>query len=61
MKKHTIIYVVLRTGPTEPVILDSCRSYDRAIELAGVCEQFFKERNIPGYSFIVQTSAYYDE
>ncbi len=59
--KHKIIYVVVRTFDFHaPVVLDSFRSLEEAENKAGEFEQTFKDHRIEGFSFQVQTSAYYD-
>jgi len=60
-----IVYTVIRTEAMEnsdPVVLDSFRTYERAEERLGQYEQQFKEASILNlFTFQIQTSSYYDE
>jgi hypothetical protein len=63
MNNRDTLYVVLRHyGMLNQVhVLDTCRTLQRAEELADAYTQDFADRNIVGFKFSVQVSHFVDE
>lgn len=62
LKRHQIIYVVLRVAPDtgQSVVLDSFESLESCENKCAEYSQLFKDKNVEGFIFQPQSSAFYD-
>jgi hypothetical protein len=62
LKRHQIIYVVLRVAPDtgQSVVLESFTTLEACEDKCGEYSQVFKDKNIEGFVFQPMTSCFYD-
>lgn len=62
LKNRQIIYVVVRVaeGTGQSVVLDSFATLESCENKCGEYSQLFKDKNVEGFVFQPQTSAFYD-